>query len=89
MTDTIITGDGDETAAAEIQAHAEARGWGGVSPTIQQRVRFRATGHDAVVQRRGAFWFAWSAKSGAAVGPVSSRARAAREVETLEAEAGQ
>lgn len=82
MHDYIVTGDDDETAAAEIQAHAEAFGWGGVRPETQQRIHFRSAGYDAVVQRRGAFWFAYSAKANAprVSGPTSGRMSAVREV---------
>lgn len=80
MTDYIITKDDDATATAELQEYAEVVGWAGVDPLTQQRIRLRSTGHDAVVQRRGAFWFAYSSTRGSLAGPSSSRAAAVREV---------
>lgn len=82
MPDFIISGNDDPTAAAEIQAHADREGWGGVDPLTQQRVQFRHTAREAIVQKRGGFFFAFSMSSGGprVVGPMRSRIAAARAV---------
>lgn len=81
MDDQIITGDSDETMAAEIQDHAARVGWGGVDPLTQQRVVFRATRRDAVVQKRGPMFFAasiWPDGQIKFAGPSKSKIGAAR-----------
>ena len=58
MSDYTVTGDDEQIAALDIQHHAQRNGWGGVSPLTQQRIRFRETMREAVVQKRGPAFFA-------------------------------
>ena len=53
----IVTGDNGKVAAMDIQLFAASVGWGGVSPLTQQRVRFRDTMREAVIQKRGPMFF--------------------------------
>lgn len=81
MIDHIITGDSDETAAHEIQRHANRAQWGDVEPLTQQRVTFRDTMRDAVVQKRGPMFFAVAFDNEGlphCVGPQPDRIGAAR-----------
>jgi hypothetical protein len=83
MTDYLITGDDEQIAALDIQHHAERKGWGRVRPDTQQRIRFRETMREVVVQRRGAFFFAVAHDhEGRAhtAGPVGNRIDGARQV---------
>ena len=79
--DHIISGDCEQIAALDIQHYASRMGWGGVDTVTQQRVRFRDTLREAVVQKRGPVWFAVAHDSDGhphCVGPSPSRAIAAR-----------
>lgn len=79
--DHIITGDDEQVAALDIQHHAARQGWGDVSPSTQQRIRFRDTMREAVVQKRGPVFFAVAHDAGGhphCIGPHASKIGAAR-----------
>lgn len=82
LTSPIYTGDDEQTAAIDLQIYATEQGWGGVDPLTQQRVRFRETMREAVVQKRGGFFFAVAFGSDGrpyGAGPAPFRDQAARE----------
>lgn len=54
----VIIGDAEQIAALDIQHHANRCGWGGVEPLTQRRIRFRGFMREAVIQKRGPFFFA-------------------------------